>query len=131
MACSGDRSPEGRLHTHWGKGQAGVWEASLEETPGILSGSPFSLPGDILALVFGLLFAATSIAFLLQLRRQHRYLWPSLGTAFFRITQNSRTANELSFGVGFSDSRSLFYRHRSGTKDGVTYSPAEMTETGA
>lgn len=49
--------------------------------------------GDILALVFGLLFAATSIAFLLQLRRQHR--------------------------------------HRSGTKDGVTYSPAEMTETGA
>lgn len=49
--------------------------------------------GDILALVFGLLFAVTSIAFLLQLRRQHR--------------------------------------HRSGTKDRVSYSPAEMTETGA
>lgn len=45
--------------------------------------APFPLPGDILALVFGLLFAATSIAFLLQLRRQHRYLWPSLGTALF------------------------------------------------
>ncbi|XP_021104127.1 carbonic anhydrase 9 isoform X2 [Heterocephalus glaber] len=49
--------------------------------------------GDILALVFGLLFAATSIAFLVQMRRQSR--------------------------------------HRSGTKKGVSYSPAEMTETGA
>nr|XP_020030231.1 carbonic anhydrase 9 isoform X1 [Castor canadensis] len=49
--------------------------------------------GDILALVFGLLFAATSIAFLVQMRRQHR--------------------------------------HRSGTKEGISYSPAEMAETGA
>lgn len=63
--------------------------------------APILLPGDILALVFGLLFAATSIAFLLQLRRQHRYLPPSLGTAFFCISQNSRTTNELSFRVGF------------------------------
>ncbi|KFO35371.1 Carbonic anhydrase 9 [Fukomys damarensis] len=50
-------------------------------------------PGDILALVFGFLFAAISIAFLVQMRRQRR--------------------------------------HRSGTKNGVSYSPAEMTETGA
>nr|XP_045016490.1 carbonic anhydrase 9 isoform X3 [Jaculus jaculus] len=49
--------------------------------------------GDILALVFGLLFAATSIAFFVHMRRQHR--------------------------------------HKSGTKDGVSYSPAEMAETGA
>lgn len=49
--------------------------------------------GDILALVFGLLFAATSIAFLIQMRRLHR--------------------------------------RGSGTKDRISYSPAEMTETGA
>ncbi|XP_069865542.1 carbonic anhydrase 9 [Dipodomys merriami] len=49
--------------------------------------------GDILALVFGFLFAATSIAFLVQMRRK--------------------------------------LRQRSGTKDGVGYSPAEMAETGA
>ncbi|KAM4876454.1 carbonic anhydrase 9 [Thomomys bottae] len=49
--------------------------------------------GDILALVFGLLFAATSIAFLVQMRRK--------------------------------------LRHRSETKEGVGYSPAEMAETGA
>ncbi|XP_047380841.1 carbonic anhydrase 9 [Sciurus carolinensis] len=49
--------------------------------------------GDILALVFGLLFALTSIAFLVQMGRHHR--------------------------------------HRSGTKDGISYSPAEMAETGA
>lgn len=29
-------------------------------------------PGDILALVFGLLFAVTSVAFLVQMRRQQR-----------------------------------------------------------
>ncbi|XP_028739910.2 carbonic anhydrase 9 [Peromyscus leucopus] len=49
--------------------------------------------GDILALVFGILFAATCVALLIQLWRQHRY--------------------------------------RSETKDGASYSPAEMTETGA
>uniref|UniRef100_A0A8C6QRS1 Carbonic anhydrase n=1 Tax=Nannospalax galili TaxID=1026970 RepID=A0A8C6QRS1_NANGA len=49
--------------------------------------------GDILALVFGLLFAVTSIAFLVQLWKQHR--------------------------------------HRSEIKGGVSYSPAEMAETGA
>ncbi|CAO2580568.1 Carbonic anhydrase 9 [Lemmus lemmus] len=48
--------------------------------------------GDILALVFGILFAATSVAFLIQLRQN---------------------------------------RHRSETKDGASYSPAEMAETGA
>uniref|UniRef100_A0A8D2DW52 Carbonic anhydrase n=1 Tax=Sciurus vulgaris TaxID=55149 RepID=A0A8D2DW52_SCIVU len=47
--------------------------------------------GDILALVFGLLFALTSIAFLVQMGRHHR----------------------------------------SGTKEGISYSPAEMAETGA
>uniref|UniRef100_H0UTU7 Carbonic anhydrase n=1 Tax=Cavia porcellus TaxID=10141 RepID=H0UTU7_CAVPO len=52
--------------------------------------TPF-LPGDILALVFGLLFAATSVAFLVQMRQQHR----------------------------------------SATQKGVSYSPAEMAETGA
>ncbi|KAM4847768.1 carbonic anhydrase 9 isoform X1 [Urocitellus parryii] len=49
--------------------------------------------GDILALVFGFLFAVTSIAFLVQMGRQHR--------------------------------------HRSRTKEGVSYSPPEMAETGA
>lgn len=46
------------------------------------SGAPSSLSeaapprptGDILALVFGILFAVTSIAFLVQMRRQHRYV---------------------------------------------------------
>ncbi|XP_041523537.1 carbonic anhydrase 9 isoform X1 [Microtus oregoni] len=48
--------------------------------------------GDILALVFGILFAVTSVAFLIQLRQN---------------------------------------RNRSETKDGASYSPAEMAETGA
>lgn len=82
MACSADRSPGGCLNTHWGKGQVGVWEASLQGNPlAFPEAAPFPLPGDILALVFGLLFAVTSIAFLLQLKKQHRYLWPCLGIA--------------------------------------------------
>ncbi|KAH0503787.1 Carbonic anhydrase 9 [Microtus ochrogaster] len=50
------------------------------------------LVSDILALVFGILFAVTSVAFLIQLRQN---------------------------------------RNRSETKDGASYSPAEMAETGA
>ncbi|XP_021087952.1 carbonic anhydrase 9 isoform X1 [Mesocricetus auratus] len=61
--------------------------------PGAVHTSSCLAAGDILALVFGILFAATIVAFLIQLKRQHR--------------------------------------HRSETKDGVSYSPAEMTETGA
>uniref|UniRef100_A0A8D0MKG8 Carbonic anhydrase n=1 Tax=Sus scrofa TaxID=9823 RepID=A0A8D0MKG8_PIG len=51
--------------------------------------SPLLPPGDILALVFGLLFAVTSVVLLVQMRRQHS----------------------------------------SGTKGGVSYHPAEVTET--
>ncbi|NIG60040.1 carbonic anhydrase 9 [Pontoporia blainvillei] len=41
--------------------------AGVDSSPGTVE------PGDILALVFGLLFAVTSIAFLVQMRRQQRY----------------------------------------------------------
>ncbi|KAI4589024.1 hypothetical protein MJG53_003432 [Ovis ammon polii x Ovis aries] len=48
-----------------------IIEASF---PAGVDGSPRTVePGDILALVFGLLFAVTSIAFLVQMRRQQRY----------------------------------------------------------
>ncbi|XP_023571732.1 carbonic anhydrase 9 isoform X2 [Octodon degus] len=67
--------------------------AEVQSSPEPVHMSSCLATGDILALVFGLLFAATSIAFLMQMRRQHR--------------------------------------HRSGTKKGVSYSPAEMAETGA
>ncbi|KAM6183696.1 carbonic anhydrase 9 isoform 1-T1 [Erethizon dorsatum] len=67
--------------------------AEVHSSPEPVHMSSCLATGDILALVFGLLFAATSIAFLVQMRRQRR--------------------------------------HRSGTKKGVSYSPAEMVETGA
>lgn len=68
---------------HWGLPEnlgQGWWSALRQ----VLRNSPdpssfpkqpslLSIPGDILALVFGLLFAATSVAFLVQMRRQHRY----------------------------------------------------------
>ncbi|XP_005401234.1 PREDICTED: carbonic anhydrase 9 [Chinchilla lanigera] len=67
--------------------------AEAHSSPAPVHMSSCFTTGDILALIFGLLFAATSIAFLVQMRKQHR--------------------------------------HRSGTKKGVSYSPAEMVETGA
>ncbi|KAM5298465.1 carbonic anhydrase 9 [Ctenodactylus gundi] len=67
--------------------------AEMHSSPEPVRLSSCLATGDILALVFGLLFAATSIAFLVQMRRQHR--------------------------------------HRSLNKEGVSYSPAEMVETGA
>jgi carbonic anhydrase len=105
-----------------------VWTHGTEAAP------PLFLLGDILALVFGLLFAATSIAFLVQMRRQHRYLLTlPLSTVPHPLcgVQNSRLhANQLIQGQ-FSDFSFLLYRHRSGTKEGISYSPAEMAETGA
>ncbi|CAO2580567.1 Carbonic anhydrase 9 [Lemmus lemmus] len=67
--------------------------AEVDSSPEPVHTNSCLAAGDILALVFGILFAATSVAFLIQLR------------------QNSR--------------------HRSETKDGASYSPAEMAETGA
>ncbi|XP_055453538.1 carbonic anhydrase 9 isoform X2 [Psammomys obesus] len=74
------------------------FSAGVDNSPEPVRMNSCLAAGDILALVFGLLFAATSIAFLIQMGRLHS---------------------------------SLFYRHRSGIKDRVSYSPAEMTETGA
>lgn len=69
------------------------FSAGVDSSPESVRLNSCLTAGDILALVFGLLFAATSIAFLIQMGRLHR--------------------------------------HRSGIKDRVSYSPAEMTETGA
>ncbi|XP_057646847.1 carbonic anhydrase 9 [Chionomys nivalis] len=66
--------------------------AEVDSSPEPVHTNSCLAAGDILALVFGILFAVTSVAFLIQLRQN---------------------------------------RHRSETKDGASYSPAEMAETGA
>ncbi|KAL1777027.1 carbonic anhydrase 9 [Sigmodon hispidus] len=56
--------------------------AGVDSSPEPVHTNSCLAAGDILALVFGLLFAATCVAFLIHLRKQHRYLWSSLGTVF-------------------------------------------------
>ncbi|KAM7092774.1 carbonic anhydrase 9 [Molossus nigricans] len=48
--------------------------------------------GDILALVFGILFAVTSIAFLVQMRRQQKHPSGTKGTAGYQPAEVSETA---------------------------------------
>ncbi|XP_002689744.2 carbonic anhydrase 9 isoform X2 [Bos indicus] len=47
--------------------------------------------GDILALVFGLLFAVTSIAFLVQMRRQQRHLSETKGSVSYHPAEVTET----------------------------------------
>lgn len=61
-----------------GELEAGVGGHTEVSPEGILQvhflSHPLLSPGDILALVFGILFAVTSIACLVQMRRQRRYV---------------------------------------------------------
>lgn len=47
--------------------------------------------GDILALIFGILFAVTSIAFFVQMRRQQRYPSGTNGSVSYHPTHVTET----------------------------------------